>query len=75
MRWVIVRVLPVPAPASTQTGPRGSQHGLALLVVEVGNQWVCDHRHGVHLGSGRRQTPGSATPRHTDGRTLCLNEL
>src|SRR4051794_22770065 len=24
MRWVIVRVLPVPAPASTQTGPRGA---------------------------------------------------
>src|SRR5262245_19082447 len=24
MRWVIVRVLPVPAPASTHTGPRGA---------------------------------------------------
>src|SRR5882672_11143513 len=24
MRWVIVRVLPVPAPARTQTGPRGA---------------------------------------------------
>jgi len=30
--------------------PAGSQHGLALLVVEVGNQGVRDHRHGVHLG-------------------------
>ena len=41
-----------------------SQHGLALLVIEVGNPWVRDHRHGVHLGSGRRQTRRSATPRH-----------
>ncbi len=35
MRRVIVRVLPVPAPASTHTGPRGGEDGLALLVVEV----------------------------------------
>ncbi len=34
MRWVMVRVLPVPAPASTHTGPRGGQHRRALLVVQ-----------------------------------------
>ena len=47
--------------------PAGSQHGLALFVIEVGNQGVRDHRHGVHLGSDGRQTSGSATPRHTGG--------
>ena len=46
--------------------PARGQHRLALLVIEVGNQWVGDHRHGVYLGSGRRQTPGSATPRHNE---------
>ena len=40
----------------------GSQHGLALLVVQPGCQWIGDRRHGVHLGSGRRQTRRIATP-------------
>ena len=44
-----------------------SQHGLALLVVQSGGQWVGDHRHGVHLGSGGRQTGCSAT-RHSPWR-------
>ena len=34
MRWVIARVLPVPAPASTQTGPRRAMRDRPLLGVE-----------------------------------------
>ena len=40
MRRVMVRVLPVPAPASTHTGPRAASDGLALLVVEVTDEFV-----------------------------------
>ena len=37
---MIARVLPVPAPASTQTGPDEGLGGDALLVVEAGEQGV-----------------------------------
>ena len=49
-----------------------SQHGLALLLIQSGGQWVCDHRHGVHLVSDGRQTGvcrhAVVSPR---GRTEC----
>ena len=34
MRWVMTRVLPLPAPARISTGAVGGQHRLALLGVE-----------------------------------------
>ena len=34
MRWVMTRVLPLPAPARMRTGPFGGQHRLALLRVQ-----------------------------------------
>ena len=62
IRCVMVRVLPVPAPASTQTGPRGASTASRCSSIQSGGQWVCDHRHGVHLGSDGRQTGCVATP-------------
>ena len=63
MRRVIVRVLPVPAPASTHTGPRGGQDGLALFVVEVADEFVARRSEPrptwLHLGRDGRQTPGA----------------
>src|SRR5262249_30284710 len=42
-----------------------SQHGFTLFVIQLGGQWVGDQRHGVHLGSGGRQSGCIATPRIT----------
>ncbi len=49
-------------PSEHTDRPTGSQHRLALLVIEVGNQRIRDYRHGVHLGSDRRQTAWRGIP-------------
>ena len=47
IRWVIVRVLPVPAPASTQTGPARCLDGGPLVVVQAGGRGTVT-AHGGH---------------------------
>ena len=54
MRWVMARVLPVPAPASTHIGPLGVRRDLALLGVEGVEDRVGA---GVHGQGGHRVDP------------------
>ena len=67
MRWVMVRVLPVPAPASTHTGPRAAQHRLALLVVELIEMRALPMRGSstdmAYIMAGRTDIAGDREPR------------
>ena len=66
MRAVSTRVLPVPAPASTSSGPFGRLHRLPLLRVEPGEPGRAAARERArgnaaalrHMGAGRIGTTG-----------------